>query len=109
MIVQYTKQDDQNWLRVGASYAVQSINFDRQQGARYRIISEDAATPALFSANDFTLVDGNMPASWCAHVYDNGDFVFGPTAWLEPDFWTRYFDGDAEAERIFELNTSSIQ
>lgn len=108
MIVQYTRQDDQNWLRTGASYAVQELYFDQQQGVRYRIISEDAATPALFAASDFLLLDGSIPLSWCVHVHYDGSFVLGPSAWLEPGFWIRYFDSNAEAQRIFELNTSSL-
>jgi len=109
MIVQYTKQDDQNWLRTGSNYAVQAIYFDQQQGARYRIISDDAGTPALFPVIDFTIVDGSLPASWCAHVHANGDFELSPPAWLEQGFWVRFFDNDADAKRVFELNASSLR
>ena len=108
MIVQYTKQDDQNWLRTGSNYAVQAIYFGQQQGARYRIISDDAATPALFSVSDFTIVDGSIPPWWSAHVHANGDFELSPPAWLEPAFWVRYFDDDEDAKRVFELNVSSL-
>lgn len=104
MIVQYLRTDEQNWLREGACYVVQAIYFDQQQGARYRIISEDASTPALFVASEFLLVDGSLPSSWCIHVHLDGSFVFGPSAWLELGFWTRYFDGDDDAKRIFELH-----
>jgi hypothetical protein len=105
MIVQYTNQDDANWLRCGARYTVQAVYFDRQQGVRYRIMSDDAATPALFPATEFTLIDGTMPDSWIAFVHSNGEFELSPPAWVEPGFWARYFDGDAEAIRVFASNT----
>lgn len=109
MIVQYTKQEDQNWLRYGARYAVQAIYFDRQQGVRYRITSDDAGTPALFPADDFTVVDGSISASWCALAHSNGDFELSPPEWLESGFWVRYFDDDADAKRVFETNATSIK
>lgn len=104
MIVQFTNQDDGNWLHFGVNYPVQAVYFDRQQGVRYRIISNDAATPALFPASDFTLVDGAIPAAWSAFVHPNGEFELSPAAWVEPGFWSRYFDGDAEAIRVFALH-----
>jgi hypothetical protein len=106
MIVQYTNTNDQHWLHFGSNYAVQAIDFDRQRGVRYRIISEDAATPALFPVSDFTIVDHRIPASWCARAYPSGGFELSPAAWLEANFWVRYFDGDAEAKRIFDLYAS---
>ena len=109
MIVQYTNQDDSNWLRYGMNYPVQALYADRQQGVRYRIISDDAATPALFPASDFTLVSGTIPASWCVFVHSNGDFEMSPAAWLEPGFWSRYFDGDTEAQRVFALHTQPTE
>jgi hypothetical protein len=103
MIVQYIAQDDANWLRSGANYPVQAVYFELQKGVRYRIISNDAATPAMFPASDFTLIDGTIPTSWFVYVHSNGDFELSPAAWLEPGFWSRYFDGDEEAIRVFGL------
>jgi len=108
MIVQYTTDTEQSWLRAGAEYAVQAIYFDPDQGVRYRIISDDAATPALFVASAFTVIDGRIPESWRAHAYSGGSFVVGPVAWQEPGFWERLFDGDTEARRLFDINTIHI-
>ena len=107
MIVQYIKETS-GWLRTGSNYAVQEIFFEKQRGVSYRIISDDAATPAFFPANECTIIDGSIPSSWKAHIYDTGSFVLSPPAWLEPGFWERYFDDDPEAKRIFEQNISSI-
>ncbi len=108
MIVQYTTDTEQSWLRLGSKYPVQAIYFDQEQGVRYRIISDDAATPALFAASAFTVIDGHIPESWRAHAYSSGAFTLGPAAWLEPGFWERFFDDDAEARRVFDLNTTRI-
>ena len=108
MIVQYTANAEQNWLRTGSKYAVQAVYFDRVQGARYRIISDDAATPAMFSASDFMLIDRRIPESWCAHVHTNGDFELSPAAWLEPGFWERFFGDKDEAKQVFDFYTTPI-
>lgn len=108
MIVQYTANTDQCWLRTGSKYAVQAIFFDQGKGLCYRIISEDAATPVMFSASDFTMIDGSIPQSWRIHVHINGALEISPSAWLEPGFWEHYFDDDEDAKQVFALNASSI-
>ena len=108
MIAQYTSNTEHSWLRAGSQYAVQAIYFDPDQGVRYRIISDDAATPALFASSAFTVIDGRIPESWRAHACSGGSFVVGPAAWQEPGFWERFFDDDAEARRLFDLNQIHI-
>lgn len=109
MIVYYNaKTAESNWLHIGSNYAVQAIYFSQNQGARFRIISEDNATPAMFAATDFTVVDSRIPETWRVHIHSNGDVELSPKSWLEPGFWVRFFDGDADARHLFDLYTSKI-
>lgn len=108
MIVQCTTDTEAGWLRPASKYAVQAVYFDQARGTRYRIISDDAATPALFPASAFTVLDGRIPRSWRIHVHRNGDTELCPAAWLELGFWERFFDGDEAAKSVFQLYATPL-
>jgi hypothetical protein len=90
-------------ITVGKIYDVLSISFG-SQGVKVRIFSDETATPALFTMDNFVLVDGCIPKNWIAYTYtERGfSFVLGPSPWFESDFWSRYFDNEEQSIRIFK-------
>ncbi len=114
--VSLVPRDDQpGWLAHGQEYEVVEVVFnpssDPLMQAMFRIEADE--TPALFPAQQFTVVDGSLPRSWTIEVGDQGDVTIGPERWQRwqgrHSFWEDFFSGIPEVEgparEAFEAET----
>jgi hypothetical protein len=91
------------WFTVGREYLVLAISMRARAGLSFRIVSDDAGTPVLAPAELFDVVPAQpMSGNWVAEVGEGGQLELGPRRWLERGFWERFFDGDADARRVFD-------
>ena len=91
--------ESSSWLTTGNVYHVLEIYIERGS-IDFRILGDEKFTPALHPAGQFELVSGKIPSCWETKFLSNS-FVLGPREWLEIGFWERFFDGEAEARKIF--------
>jgi hypothetical protein len=97
------------WVTVGREYLVLAINMRARVGLSFRIVSDDAGTPILASAELFDVVPAQpIPEHWVAEVGVGGELELGPRRWLERGFWERFFDGDADARRVFDEEVQAM-
>lgn len=95
------------WLRPGVSYTVLAIEASGRGRHEYRIAAEIQGTPALFDARLFEVVDGRLPSNWIATA--QGEHLeFQPAAWTTTGFWEGFFDGNADASRIYHEEIEKI-
>jgi hypothetical protein len=69
---------------------------------KLRIIADDGRTPILADASLFAMSSQPLSPSWSLVIREGGVVELGPSSWLEPGFWERYFDRDADALSKFE-------
>jgi hypothetical protein len=89
------------WLTVGQIYTVLEILVRPGHYILFRLISDDANTPALFDSRQFEIVSNKIPSNWVAVLHEQ-ELHITPEKWLIPGFWEDYFDGVAEATKNFE-------
>lgn|SRR5690242_13033197 len=98
------------WLKIGAVYEVICLTFDAHSKAVYaRIVGEQPAIPAVHAIEQFEIIDSRMPATWEIFGGKNGGFFIGPAPWAVPGFWEKFFDRDATARQIFEVELSKLR
>jgi len=71
-------------------------------------MAEEGPGPAVFSLQQFEIVDGSLPANWVMSISPKGGFTLGPEAWSKAGFWERFFDGDSDAGIAFESEMRKI-
>lgn len=98
------------WLKAGKDYTVLSVEAAGAGVSAnvYRIQSDDNATPALFEAKLFRLVDARIPSCWIVVQQDDLPIQLMPASWAEDGYWERFFDGDPAARREYEAITHGI-
>lgn len=96
------------WLTVGKEYMVLGIYGD---GAtlKYRLIADDNHTPGLQDADQFEITAPEIPSGWMFHIYQAGQWVMQPSAWVKTGFWEAYFDQDEAAELIFDTEVLRLK
>jgi hypothetical protein len=90
------------WLQLDHEYDVLEVTAHPGGRVDLRLVSEDAATPALFDAALFMIVDGRVPATWEARLEEGGLLRLGPPEWMELGFWEAYFDREPTALEAYE-------
>lgn len=88
-------------LTANRIYHVLEISFDRQCGLMFRLLGDDKITPALHDIGQFELVSNKIPEEWCAISPKASLFKLTPKAWMKDNFWEDYFNGEPEAEKLF--------
>jgi hypothetical protein len=96
-----------SWLTNGSVYHVLEVIHDRE-GLKFRILGEERATPALHRADQFEIVTDTIPTRWVVKFKANNFLKLSPREWLQENFWTRFFDGDQEARKVFEKTYRAI-
>src|SRR5579872_312605 len=94
------------WLKSGKEYVVLEVGVD-ERGIHFRVESEDA-TPVIVDATRVVVVDGTVPPNWLCKLTTPSCLSLAPKAWLEPQFWTRYFDGSREEIHIYRIERDKI-
>lgn len=90
------------WLTLNREYRIFSVLMTSKGPAKLRVIADDGRTPILADASLFAMSSQPVPPSWSLIIREGGVVEFGPASWLEPGFWERYFDRDADAFSEFE-------
>lgn len=104
-----TPQSTSRWISVGTTYDVLTIELDRNGLWLVRLISDCANEVALFSIDGFEVVSQILAPSWVANWTADGCFQLAPEAWLDVQFWERFYDRDPEAIRTFETELARIK
>jgi hypothetical protein len=91
-----------SWLTLNHEYQVLSILMKSKGPAKLRIIADDGRTPILADASLFAMSSQPFPPSWILAIREGGVLELGPPSWLEPGFWERYYDRDADAITQFQ-------
>jgi hypothetical protein len=91
-----------SWLTLNDEYQVLSVLMTTKGPAKLRIIADDGRTPILADASQFAVSPQPLPPSWVLAIREGGVVEIGPPSWLEPGFWERYFDRDADAISQFQ-------
>jgi hypothetical protein len=94
--------DRDSWLTLNHEYQVLSVLMTPKGPAKLRILSDDGRTPILAEASMFAMSSQPLPPSWVFNIREGGVVELGPASWLEPGFWERYFNGDADAVMQFQ-------
>jgi len=88
-------------LTVGKEYVVLSIHVEDRDNTKFQILRDDH-TPSFHNANQFEVISSKIPNTWQIDFIPKSYLSLGPKAWSRPGFWDDYFDGDPEAEAIFD-------
>ena len=101
--------DSSPWVTVGREYIVLEILAVFRGRVSLRLVTDDARSLGLFSADCFVTVDSAIPSNWVARVREGGLLELAPDAWLVDGFWDRYYDQDpnARASVDYEIAISS--
>jgi hypothetical protein len=95
-------RDRDSWLTLNSEYQVLSVLMTPKGPAKLRIIADDGRTPILADASMFAMSSQPLPPSWVFAIREGGVVELGPPSWLDPGFWERYFDRDADAIMQFQ-------
>jgi hypothetical protein len=101
--------DRDSWLTLNHEYQVLSVLMTPRGPAKLRILADDGRTPILVEATAFAMSSQQLPRSWVFAIREGGVVELGPPSWLEPGFWERYFDGDADAVMQFQEETIRME
>jgi hypothetical protein len=95
------REQQSHWVRVGQEYTVLEViaSPDSRVSLRIDLGSEP---PGIFDSEMFESMDATIPSIWTAQVAPGGTLRLGPSRWLEPGFWEKYFDDDPAAVAVFE-------
>lgn len=104
-----TPQQSSRWLTVGVIYDVLTIELDRSGLWLLRLLVDNANEVALFPIDGFEVVSHRLAPSWVASWNGDGFFQLAPEAWLEAEFWERFYDRDPGAIQIFEAELAAIK
>ena len=91
-----------SWLTIGSIYQVLSIHMEFGGRLKFQLVGDDGLTPAFHDAEQFEVTSNIIPSGWRVSSVPGSHFELAPKAWSEPDFWEKYFDGDAEAISLFQ-------
>jgi hypothetical protein len=94
--------EESAWLTIGKIYHVLEIVVRDSDGVWFRIVTDDNGSPGLHRARQFERITGNIPSCWVVSYEPHSSLILSPETWLENLFWTRYFDGDQDAQKEFE-------
>jgi len=98
--------EQSSWLTIGNIYRVLEIYVVKDARVKFRVVSDDNATPAYFLWSEFEIVTQSIPSCWVVRFQASSHMILGPSEWMAPDFWEHYFDpdkhGHAEAGKTFE-------
>lgn len=103
-----TPQQSSPWLTLGAIYDVLTVEFDRNGLWLVRLIGDSANEVALFPIDAFEIVSNRLAPSWVASQTERF-FQLAPEAWLDAQFWERFYDRDAGAIETFETELARIK
>ncbi|WP_155834365.1 hypothetical protein [Halotalea alkalilenta] len=90
------------WIPLEQELVVLSIQVHPAQGIFYILWSDYQESVAMFSANDFSIVDNRLSNRWVLSMTEDGGMILSPSAWLENDFWNNYHEEDPVANEIFQ-------
>ena len=89
------------WLVPGKEYSVLEIYVDLRTGKiQFRIVSEEAQTPALFDSEFFQIVSNRLPHTWVVDI-STFQMKVAPKSWIRAGFWEDFFDGESKARSEF--------
>jgi hypothetical protein len=94
--------ESSSWLSIGNIYHVLSIYMKFGGHLKFQLIGDDGITPAFHDAEQFEVVSGVIPSSWCVISKPGSHFELIPALWTTSGFLERYFDGEPEATLLFE-------
>jgi len=96
------------WLTVGAEYIVLSLHIEDGGNIKFQLLCDDGYTPSFHNASQFEVISSKISSTWRADFVPNSYFSLGPKAWSKAGFWDAYFDGNSDAELIFEKEKKAI-
>lgn len=100
--------ESDNWLPRNTELVVLAISSLPKLGSKYLIWSELQKVPALFSADDFIVIDSSVSHIWAINIDNNGYAYIAPNSWQTAGFWEAFYDGDAVAEEVFAREFSLL-
>lgn len=101
--------ESDSWLTLNHEYTVLSVLMTPKGPAKLRIVADDGRTPILVEAPRFAMTPQRLPSSWACAIREGGVVELGPSSWLEPGFWERYFDGDSDAVQRFREEIARME
>jgi hypothetical protein len=109
VINEITRQEQtrSDWLSVGTEYVVLSLESGPTE-VDFRLVGDDGKVPALYKAQQFVTVNGELPSNWRAHLGEGGRLVIAPALWLRPGFWEDYFNQVPEAMTDFRTEHTAL-
>lgn len=90
-----------DWVTIGREYLVLAVYGDAT-GIKFRLLSDDDTTPALFEATDFIMLETTLPGDWEFSLSESRSWELSPRQWAKSSFWNSYFDGDPIALKAFD-------
>jgi hypothetical protein len=89
------------WLSIGKVYLVLEVSVSERKHVKFRLMSDDNDTPALHEFSQFEPVSDAIPKCWVT-LFEPGRYLcLTPSAFAQPGFWERYFDGEEAARQTF--------
>jgi hypothetical protein len=101
--------ESDSWMTLNHEYTVLSLLMTPKGPAKLRIVADDGRTPILVEASGFSMTAQRLPSSWACVIREGGVVELGPSPWLEPGFWERYFDGDRDAIQRFQEEVARME
>ncbi len=95
-------------LTVGKRYIVLSIHIEVNGNIKFQVLRDDGYTPTFHAAEQFDIMSSKIPDNWHVDFLPGSYFSLCPKAWARVGFWDDYFDGDPEAEAIFDREKEAI-
>lgn len=97
------------WLTRGREYVVLELLGDGRGETLYRVMADNRTTPILKEAVCFKIVDPAIPQGWAFAQEAALVWHLAPEEFLKPNFWVRYFDGEAAEESAFDEVFSRLE
>ena len=98
-------------LVVGQEYLVLELVISKKNMLLRLLIGPDSfgeSHSALYPSWAFATTSEIMPKNWRIRIDTESLMLVGPEAWMTDGFWERYYDGESEARRIFEVELKIV-
>jgi hypothetical protein len=94
------------FLKKDAEYVVLSVNASGKLGVKLQLLADDEThEPGWFDAEDFEITSDAIPSTWRIGLrtspYVSGELVLGPLAFLDEEFWDKYW-GDGTRHLVID-------
>ena len=108
MTLGQSQPDQSGWLTLHREYLLLALLAVPGKSIKFRVLSDDGRTPILADSSLFAAPSQDLPGTWAAAVTEGGVVEIGPSRWLVPGFWERFFDREPEAVLVFREEVESL-